>query len=282
MKCKDKLNTRQLLLGGLALLAAFGSPHVQAQDQLQNQVQNKTDLDLNGLNLDQTSTYTTPLAFEVRGLVKSSAKIEIMTDILAPVAQAPYLEGMNFSKGDLLIGFDCKRYEAELKAAKAAASAAWLDHKSKKRLLRHGAVGRDEVGLAGAKAVEASAQMEVQKARNISCDFIAPFAGRVVELNTRQHEFPKNNQPLMVIIDDSDLEIEMVVPSNWLTWMKPKLPFDFLIDETGARVNGYVSRIGAEVDPVSQTIKLVGKIDKQQDTVLSGMSGTALFKGKAK
>lgn len=232
-----------------------------------------------GINGAEVSRFS----YEARGFVRSSLKIEYRTDLNAPISKVPILEGMSFSKDDLLVEFDCRTHLAELKAIEARANAAWIDHKSKKRLLRHGAIGRDEVSLAAAKALEASAQVDVQKAKNISCSFVAPFSGRIVELNTQLHEFPRRDKPLMIIINDSTLELEMVVPSNWLNWLEIGLPFKFNVDETGKQVVGHIARVGAEVEPISQTIKVVGEIKNEQKngevsrSILSGMSGTAFF-----
>lgn len=216
-------------------------------------------------------------ARETRGLVRSASRIEYRSDLVAPVARTPFLEGMAFKKGDLLLDFDCKRQRAELKVTKARANAAHIDYKSKKRLLAHKAIGRDEVQLAAAKAAEASAEVGVLKTRGESCAFKAPFAGRVVELNAHEHELPPSDKPLLVIIKDSVLELEMVVPSHWLNWMEKGKSFDFKIDETGETVSAKIERIGAEVDPVSQTIKIIGVLDNQGKRVLAGMSGNAEF-----
>lgn len=215
--------------------------------------------------------------FEARGLVRSAAKVDIRSDINAHVISAPFLEGMSFKKGDILIKFDCSKQRAELKAAKASANAAWIEHSTKKKLLKHQAVGKKEVQLAGARAAEANARLEVHKVNNLHCKIAAPFSGRVVELNAKKHELPSREQPLLTILNDGSLILEMVVPSKWLTWIKIGTPFNFFIDETQQTISASISRMGAEIDPVSQTISIVGKLNAKGTLVLSGMSGTAVF-----
>ena len=53
--------------------------------------------------------------------------------------------------------------------------------------------------------------------------------------------------------------------------------FGFFVDETQSNYAASVERIGAEVDPVSQTIKLYAKLKNIDQRVLAGMSGTAVF-----
>lgn len=217
--------------------------------------------------------------FEARGLVRSAAKVEIRSDVNARIISAPFQEGMAFKKGDILIKFDCSKQRAELKAAKASANAAWIELKTKKKLLKHQAVGRKEVEVAAANANEANAQLEVHRVGNKNCKVQAPFSGRVVKLYAQKHELPAREKPLLTILNDGKLILEMVVPSRWLTWIEIGTSFEFFIDETQQTVSASISRLGAEIDPVSQTISVVGKLNAKGALVLSGMSGKAVFSG---
>ena len=55
------------------------------------------------------------------------------------------------------------------------------------------------------------------------------------------------------------------------------MEFTFQLDETGEKVRASVGRIGASVDPVSQSVRLAGEFVSRPPDVLSGMSGTAIF-----
>lgn len=212
-----------------------------------------------------------------RALVTASARVEYRTDLIAVVREAPLLPGARFDKGDTLVAFDCRKQQAELDSARAQASGASIEYKNKKNLRANGAAGRSEVRLALAALTKAQADVNALKARMFHCKVTAPFAGRVVELNARVHEMPSGQKPFLVIIDDSALELEMVLPSVWLRWLEDGRPFSFNVDETGRRYEGKISRLGAEVDPVSQTVKAYGRLDGSLDRVLAGMSGVVSF-----
>jgi len=216
-------------------------------------------------------------AYEARGLIRASSRIEYHNEIVAPIKAANFLAGQAFNEGDTLIEFDCSRYEAEQKAARASANAASIEYATQKRLLKYQAAGKNDVALAASKSAEAHAQLEMQKARNRSCIFKAPFAGRVVELNAEAHEFPPSDRPLIVIINDSRLELELVVPSKWLRWLRPDMPLTIKVDETGEEGAGIIDRIAAEIDPVSQTVKVIAAFTRKPQSVLAGMSGTVSF-----
>ncbi|MEE9375094.1 MAG: HlyD family efflux transporter periplasmic adaptor subunit [Rhizobiaceae bacterium] len=214
---------------------------------------------------------------ETRGLVRSATRIEVRTDIVAAVAKAPFKDGAKFKRGDKLITFDCRRYRAELNSAKAGANAASIELRNKRKLFKHGAAGKSEVELARAEMARNNAEVKVRLARMSDCVIKAPFSGRVVTLNTRQHEMPRASEPVIVVLDDTILELELVVPSNWLVWLRAGQEFSFLVDETGREHRAKINTLGAEVDPVSQTIKAYGVLLNADGAVLSGMSGQARF-----
>jgi multidrug resistance efflux pump len=105
------------------------------------------------------------------------------------------------------------------------------------------------------------------------CSIPAPFSGRVAEQKVREQQYAQPGQPLLEIIDDSVLELEFIVPSRWLAWLKPGYAFKVGIDEVGKTFPARVQRIGARVDPVSQSVKLTATIDGHFPELIAGMSG---------
>jgi RND family efflux transporter MFP subunit len=221
----------------------------------------------------------TAAAPETRGLVRSTARVELRTDLAAPLAEAKFLPGMSFEEGELLVAFDCRRQHAEASAADAARRSARVQADSKDRLASRGAAGRDEAQIARADAERAEAEHSAHLARLRGCRIEAPFAGRVVELNARALELAPADKPLIVILDDRRLELEMVAPSSWLSWLRVGAPIEFTADETGETHAARLSRIAAEVDPVSQTVRLIAEFRDAPGRLLPGMSGAARFPG---
>ena len=81
----------------------------------------------------------------------------------------------------------------------------------------------------------------------------------------------------MKIVGSNDLELRLIVPSNWLSWLKIGESFSFQVDETGQQHVAQVTQVGAEVDAVSRTVPITAKFEAHPSTVLPGMSGTAVF-----
>jgi membrane fusion protein, multidrug efflux system len=71
--------------------------------------------------------------------------------------------------------------------------------------------------------------------------------------------------------------VELLVPSRWLAWLRPGGGFTVRLDETGREHPVGVKRLGVRIDPVSQTVKLFGRIEGQERDLLPGMAGIAVI-----
>ena len=85
--------------------------------------------------------------------------------------------------------------------------------------------------------------------------------------------YEEPGQGILEILDDSALELEFIVPSRWMVWLKDGYRFQVKIDETGGTYPAKVIRLGAKVDPVSQSVKTIAVIDGQFPDLIAGMSG---------
>ena len=86
----------------------------------------------------------------------------------------------------------------------------------------------------------------------------------------------KQQQELIEIINDRQFEAEVVVPANWMRWIKPGTPLELKVEETGSTAKAKVTAITPAIDPVSQTVVLRATLaDGSQ--LIPGMSATAVF-----
>ena len=212
-----------------------------------------------------------------RGIVVARAKASIAAELVARVEELPFAPGQKFKAGDVLVRFDCRRYEAERLAAAARLRAKKGILESNLKLASRRAIGTTDLEVSRAEADQAQAELEALSVRTSQCVITAPYGGRVVELFINEYEMPQANTPLIRIVDDQRLEIEIIVPSQWLAWLKPGMPLQFKIDETQTSYRSEVLRVGSIVDPISQTVKLTAKFRDKPEAVLPGMSGSAEF-----
>ncbi len=215
----------------------------------------------------------------IRGLVRPLNQAAITTDLAARVSVVNFKEGETFRKGDLLIEFDCERQNAELAGVRAVHREARLSLDSVTYLEQKGAGGRFDVEVARSRVDKTAAEVAALDARIKQCTIIAPYDGRVAELGVHAHEMPTPGRPLINLVDETTYEIELIVPSHWLRTLEIGARFKFSVDELETSHPGRLIRIGAAVDPVSQTVKVIGMFATKPDKVLPGMSGSARFEG---
>lgn len=210
---------------------------------------------------------------EIRAQLLPRQFTVIAAEIGAKINRLPVAEGGAFKVGQLLVGFDCSVQQAQLQKARAEHGAAEHTLNANKRLLELNSIGQLEVDLARSALSKAAAEVAAQQAVLSKCAIQAPFAGRLAEQKVREQQYVQPGQPLLDILDDSVLELEFLVPSGWLTWLKPGVRFEVEIDETGKTYPAKFIRIGARVDPVSQSVKVAAAIDGRFPELITGMSG---------
>jgi membrane fusion protein (multidrug efflux system) len=214
----------------------------------------------------------------VRGVVHAVRDATIASDVASRVVRLPVQEGEAFRAGDVLVEFDCDKPRAELRAAEAEAQVNRIAADNARLLDARRAIGRIEVQAANARFEKAKAAADALDIRVRDCRIVAPFSGRVAELRLHEHEMAAPGQALMRLVDAGSLEIDLIVPSTWLGWLRIGSTLSVRIEETGLTYGASVSRTAAAVDPVSQTVKITAVFQPGDiSAVLPGMSLEARF-----
>ena len=198
---------------------------------------------------------------EIRAQLLPRRFTTLAAEIGAKINRLAVAEGGAFKAGQVLVSFDCSMPQAMLQKARAELRAAEQTHSANKRLAELNSVGLVELEQSGAAVARFSAEVGAQKVVLGKCTITAPFAGRIAEQKTREQQYVQPGQPLLL------------VPSVWLGWLKVGYGFQVEIDETRKTYPAKFIRIGARVDPVSQSVKVAAAIDGKFSELIAGMSG---------
>lgn len=218
---------------------------------------------------------------EIRAQLSPKRSTVIASEVPGKIAELPFRDGDRFEKGQLLVGLDCSLTRTRLAAANATREKLERVHETKAQLNRMQSVGRLDVDVAAADLAQAEAEASLMRQMVERCTINAPFAGRVAEVKAKRWQFVREGDPLLEILDDRDLEVEMIVPSRWLRGVKEGSTFTLALEETGKTYGGKVTRLSGRVDPVNQSIRLYGELEGKPPELMAGMSGRALFDGAA-
>ncbi len=197
----------------------------------------------------------------------------LAAEIGAKINRLPVPEGSSFRAGQVLVSFDCSVQHALLERNQAELQATQKTAEANEALQKLNAVGMVELELSQVAVRKARAELGSQQAVLDKCTIVAPFSGRVAEQRAREQQFLQAGQPVLDILDDSVLELEFIVPSTWLTWLRVGGEFKVAIDETGKSYPARFTRLGARIDPVSQSLKVGAAIHGRFPELMAGMSG---------
>lgn len=201
----------------------------------------------------------------------------LSSGVSARVAELSFREGDRFERGDTLLVLDCALHRARLEKAKAVVEESLKTWEVNARLGELNSVSTLEVDVAAARLAGAKADLAMIQIQVNECEVHAPFSGRMVRLDVKRYQYVPEGQPLFELIDDSDLEVEMIVPSRWLQWLSAGSELSVYVEELSSVIRARVSRIGARIDPVSQSVKVFASLEEAHPELVAGMSGTAQF-----
>lgn len=212
-----------------------------------------------------------------RGLLVPAREAVLSSEIAGRIAAMPVRAGTRFEKGAVLVEFDCRLYQARHNEARGRLAAAQARLASNEQMRKLGSIGELDVAITRAEVQEVRAVVEGAAVMVDRCKLEAPFPGRVVQQHAKAHESVEPGKELIEIIDDTALELEVIVPSPWLGWLKVGHDLTVTVDETGTSHPAKVTRLGARVDPVSQSVTVHAALSEPAPRLVAGMSGTASF-----
>jgi len=213
----------------------------------------------------------------VRAQLTARNEVVLSSELSARIDSLPLREGDAFRAGQALVGFDCTLFKAQLNKAQSTLDAARQTLAVNQRLGELNSIGKLEVELTEARVKESSAEAAYMQATVSKCVIAAPYAGRVVKRLAAAFQFVTPGTALLAIQDTEALEIRMIMPSKWIVRLRPGTRFTLQIEELGRSYPARVLRTGARIDPVSQSMDVIGTVEGKPPALLPGMSGWAMF-----
>jgi membrane fusion protein (multidrug efflux system) len=214
---------------------------------------------------------------EIRAQLTPREYTTLSSEIAARIDRIATRVGEHFKQGDVLVEFDCVVPRAQMARADAVMQQSEKAVAINQRLLQLKSIGSLELEVSQAELAKAKADLAIARATVSKCTIAAPFPGVTAEQKAREFQYVAPGQPLLDVLDDHALEVELIAPSRWLSWLKIGSTFKVQIEETGHSYSAKVTRLGGRVDPVSQSIKVIGEITDPAPELMAGMSGQVMM-----
>jgi len=220
---------------------------------------------------EQVRIILTPLS---RTILSSQISTPILSSqVSAPVTKIYKRMGESFKKGDPLIEVDRTVFSANLKKSKAILLRAYTVLGARQKLYDDSISSLTE--LRDAQAAVAIAKAELALAQN-QYDWAlikAPYDGKVVAVLVEEFELPQPGQALVEVIEDQKIIARALAPAALFQKLSIGKIIHVHIPAIDKTVDAKIIRIGAVIEPSSETIAFDAEIDNSEHLLLPGMTG---------
>jgi len=201
----------------------------------------------------------------------------LSSEIAARIDNIATRVGDRFKKGDVLVSFDCALPNAQLTHAQAALTEASRTLEINRRAVAQKTNAQLELDIPAAEVLKAKSDLTAAETLVSKCAIAAPFAGVTVEQKMHAFEYAMAGQPVIAVVDDRALEVELTVPAALLGWLKPGTPFQFRGDGSSKAYPAKIVRLGGRVDPANQSVRAIGELAGEAPELLPGLNGRAIL-----
>jgi len=213
----------------------------------------------------------------LRGQLRARQFTTIAAGLSGKLIRFPVTHGQRIIKGQKIAAFDCRMEAAEKAVVVAKLEAAKSKLAVNNKLASYKNISLLEVTLAKSEVAIQKAELNKIQATLANCTIKAPFSGIVSNKIAQAHQYVKEGEPLLELVDTRSLEVEMVIPSKRLITLPKGTVFSLQLDETKNPIKAKIDRNMGTIDPVSQTIRVIAKLINPPKSLLPGMSGEIKF-----
>ena len=218
---------------------------------------------------------------EMPGSVSPAQNAEMAFEVAGRIISFPVNEGEWVNKGVVLARLDPQDYATRRDRELASRNAARADYQRYQELYASDATSLQDLELKRREYEVADADFRTAQKALGDTYLRAPFAGRVARKIVDDFETVGAGQPILVLQDDSSLEIKIDVPEGTLAEAAVEgREIDLEVEVSahpGRQFPARVKEIATAADPVTRTFEATLFFDAPEDlTILPGMTARVI------
>lgn len=195
------------------------------------------------------------------GTLLAQDSVILRPEIAGVLEAAPFREGQDVKKGDVLIRLDSDIQRAELAQANASAVLARANFQRAQNLGRSGAGTRQSFEQAQAELAVAEANVAAAQARAQKMELRSPIAGRVGILRVTPGNWVAAGEELVGIATLDPLKLDFSIPEIFLRQMRPGMPVTVTVDAMREeQFAGKITAIDPQADESTRSLHLRAQI----------------------
>jgi RND family efflux transporter MFP subunit len=220
---------------------------------------------------------------EYPGEISAAQHSEMAFEVPGKIIEFPVMEGQQVEKGTLLARLDPRDFDAELGKARANVAQAKSDYERYKTLYEQGVEAQATLEAKQRRYEVTLADMETTQKAVEDTRLVAPFAGRVARKLVKDFQNVNAKEAVLILQDDSSLEIVVNVPERDLTAGRPErtpeeasrilAPAVTVTSIPGRSFPATIKEFATTADPVTRTFQVTLAFANPSDvTILPGMT----------
>lgn len=269
---------RELFLYSIAF-CIFGTSSLFAEDSSQPEkepIDPPSTLESTTVDPEQIDDiYLNPNAVHV--ILEPLHRATLTSQITSPIISVEKKMGDSIKPGDVLIKLDDVIYRASLKKALATFKQAELTLKTREELFQGDVGSLVELREAQTQFATAEADLAIARKQLEAATITAPYHGRIVDVYVHDFELAEALEPLLDLIGDDVLLARMIIESTMLNRINIGTQIEIYFPDADLKVPAVITRIGAEIDPASSTIRVDAELENVEYRLTSGMSGMTVL-----
>lgn len=209
----------------------------------------------------------------MRGRTESKRSVEVKAEIAGKVVNRPLDRGDTVKRGALLCELAVDDRSAALTEAKASLVEAKIEYEGSLKLKEQGLQSQTAIARASARLESARAQLRRMELNMERTRITAPFDGVVEQLQMNVGDYAAPGaicatlidlDPMLITADVTEAEVENLSDGDRVKGST----------STGLEINGSLTFIGKQSDPVTRTYPVEITVDNSDYHLRSGLTST--------
>jgi RND family efflux transporter MFP subunit len=228
--------------------------------------------------LDEVQEIELRIADRLLAVMYPLKSATLSAEVLGIVRKVGFEMGDAFKAGDILVHLDTDRHLAAKQKAEAVLQSARAAYNTYRELYRQKSVSDVELAKAKAELDIAKANLAIAKRELSSCSIRAPYSGRVVKLLIKENELVQQGQPLVEIVDDSEMRAKFMVPSVFYPDIEIGQILSVHISGIREPFECRLTHVSPVLESNTSTFQVFGAIDNPHGLLRGGMTGQISLK----
>lgn len=218
---------------------------------------------------------------QLPGRARSSSEVDLAFDVSGTLVERPVSIGTMVEEGDLIARLDPRDFQANVRAAEAAARNASSNFKRGKELLESRFISEAEFDRLEAEVDITQARLDLARKALSDSVIYAPFSGVIANLTVENFQSVRAKTVIARLLGLEKIEMVINVSENQVAGLPYIKTIEVEFDAfPGMRLPAEITEIGREASLTTRTFPITLSMDQPEERkVLAGMAGVAHVSG---